>query len=240
MYVDLIRPLFPDKPYYTSAMKKEIDRVNYAVETALGGSRISLVCSGDPGIYALAGLVFEICRSKSVRLPGPGAEFGGNKEVDLNLEIVPGIPALSSCASLAGAPLTHDFAAISLSDLLTPWEVIERRIEAAAFADFVIVLYNPKSKKRDWQLKKAVEIVLKHRDPKTPVGVVGRAMREGQRVTATTLEDIDIESVDMQSTVFIGNRTTFTFEGYMVTPRGYTDKYGLPRDTLSKETSRQS
>jgi precorrin-3B C17-methyltransferase len=222
-YLDLIRPLISGKKIIVSGMKKEVERVWAAIQTALSGTSCALISSGDPGIYALAGLVFELCRENHVNLKD------GNKgdEPGLYVEVVPGIPALCAGAALLGAPLVHDFAAISLSDLLTPWEVIEKRLSAAADADFVIVLYNPRSKKRNWQLDKAKEILLVSRRPETPVGVVTGAMRQNQRVCMTTLENLDINSVDMQTTVFIGNSKTFVFDNRMVTPRGYGDKYDL-------------
>ena len=151
----------------------------------------------------------------------------GKNENQIILEIVPGIPALVSGAALAGAPLTHDFATISLSDLLTPWETIETRLALAAKADFVIVIYNPKSKKRDWQLTKAKELILKHRNKDTPVGIVTGAMRENQKVTITKLENIDKEDVGMQSILFIGSTASVQYLDYIFTPRGYEQKYNF-------------
>lgn len=179
-------------------------------------------------MYAMAGLVFEVCQIKNIALIS--SQNRGDAKIGkhgLNVEVVPGIPALCAGASLLGAPLTHDFAAISLSDLLTHWEVIERRLDAAAMADFVIVLYNPKSKKRNWQLDRACEIILKHRNGNTPVGIVSRAMRDEQSARITTLDALTSFPVDMQTTVFIGNSSTFAFMNFMVTPRGYTEKYKL-------------
>ncbi|MCP4105560.1 MAG: precorrin-3B C(17)-methyltransferase [Desulfobacteraceae bacterium] len=229
-YTDMIRPLFPGKNYYQSSMKKEIERASAAIDFALQGRPASLVSSGDPGIYAMAGLVFELCKAKNICIKNPGREntaTADHNKSEIILEIVPGIPALSSCASVLGAPLTHDFAVISLSDLLTPWDVIERRIESAAMADFVIVFYNPRSKKRNWQLQKAREIILKYRAGGTPVGIATSVMRDEQQIHATTLENMNVELVNMQSTVFVGNKTTFLYHDYMVTPRGYSDKYEL-------------
>jgi precorrin-3B C17-methyltransferase len=143
------------------------------------------------------------------------------------VEVVPGIPALSAGAALLGAPLTHDFAAISLSDLLTPWEVIAQRLEAAARADFVVVLYNPKSKKRNWQLERAQKILLDYRDGQTPVGIVIGAMRDNQQVRIVALADLHREYVDMQTTVFIGSSASTRYLDFMVTPRGYAQKYGI-------------
>lgn len=227
-YLDLIRPLISGKKIIVSGMKKEVERVRESIQTALSGTSCALVSSGDPGIYALAGLVFELCRENNISLNG------GNKEdrQSLYVEVVPGIPALCAGAALLGAPLVHDFAAISLSDLLTPWEIIEKRVSAAADADFVIVLYNPRSKKRNWQLDKTKEILLGYRSPETPVGIVTGAMRENQRVCLTTLENLNYSRVDMQTTVFIGNSKTFVYEHRMVTPRGYGDKYNFEMQVI--------
>jgi precorrin-3B C17-methyltransferase len=222
-YLELIRPLLTGKKIIVSGMKKELVRVWAAIQTALSGTSCALVSSGDPGIYALAGLVFELCRENNIKLNN-----GSKKdEKSLYVEVVPGIPALCAGAALLGAPLVHDFATISLSDLLTPWDIIEKRLSAAADADFVIVLYNPRSKKRDWQLNKAKEILLGFRSPDTPAGIVTGAMRENEQVCLTTLGNIDATQVDMQTTIFIGNSKTFVFENRMVTPRGYGDKYDL-------------
>ena len=227
--MDLIRPLVAGKKIISTGMTKEVDRVTSAIDFALQGKSVALVSSGDPGIYAMAGLALEMCakRSLSVIPARLYPQDSSPKESTLLVEIVPGIPALCSGASLLGAPLMHDFAAISLSDLMTPWEVIEKRIDAAAKADFVMVIYNPKSKKRHWQLKKSQEIVLKYRNADTPVGVVTSAMRDDQRVVVTTLGQLDKAEVDMQSTVFIGNQTTTCYGEFMFTLRGYSEKYGL-------------
>ena len=143
----------------------------------------------------------------------------------MEIKVVAGIAALNSCAERLGAPLMHDFACISLSDLLTPWELIEKRLDGAASADFVIVIYNPRSKKRTWQLKKACEIVMKYRDGATPLGIVKSATRENEKVILTTLSELDPEDVNMQSTVIIGNSNTYVWRGNMITPRGYSGKY---------------
>ncbi|MGD9113079.1 MAG: precorrin-3B C(17)-methyltransferase, partial [Desulfobacterales bacterium] len=205
-YVDLIHPLVDGKEIIRTGMTREVERVEAAIEHALDGKLCAIVSSGDPGIYAMAGLVFETCKIKDISVASRGSNHAtpGDPEA-LIVEVVPGIPALCAGASLLGAPLSHDFAAISLSDLLTPWELIEQRIEAAARADFVIVLYNPKSKKRTWQLKKAQKILLKYRDKRTPVGIVARAMREQQDVHVVSLENLHTAVVDMQTTVFIGS-----------------------------------
>lgn len=218
-YIDLVRPLIENKPVIATGMRKEVERVRQAIETAGAGKSCALVCSGDPGVYAMAGLVFELCRENAVPV-GSGPD-------DLHVEVVPGIPALCAGAALLGAPLMHDFAAISLSDLLTPWPVIEKRIRLAAEADFVIAFYNPRSKKRDWQLDTAKQILLDHRAEDTPVGLVTSAMRTGETVSLCNLGNLDCTKVGMQTTVFVGNSRTFIYGDRMVTPRGYGDKYAL-------------
>lgn len=227
-YLDLISHLIIDKPTISTGMMKEVDRVEKAIETALEGKACALVSGGDPGIYAMAGLVFEICEKRGIALyrsrPKPHDQGAFPY---LQLEIVPGIPALAAGAALAGAPLTHDFAAISLSDLLTPWDTIEKRLSCAAMADFVIVIYNPKSKKRDWQLARAGEIIMQHRSADTPVGVVTGAMRENQKVSFTTLEEMNNAEVGMQTVLFIGSEKSRRYMDFLFTPRGYGEKYQI-------------
>lgn len=225
-YLDLIRPLIQNKRVISSAMTQEVDRVEAAINEALSGKSCAIVSSGDSGIYAMAGLALEICAARSIPIMKPDTSVEPHPDA-LHIEIVPGIPAVCAGASLLGAPLTHDFACISLSDLLTPWEVIEKRLNAAALADFVIVLYNPKSKRRSTQLERAQQIVLTHRDKDTPVGIVTSAMREEQEIHLTTLEHLHLANVTMLSTVFIGNGSTFSYEGLMITPRGYSNKYDI-------------
>ena len=227
-YIELIGPLIEGKEIVSTGMTQEVERVEVALERALVGKSCAIVSSGDPGIYAMAGLVFETCKTKGIPIVPPA--FRGDKPADrkvLTVEIIPGIPALSAGASLLGAPLSHDFAAISLSDLLTPWELIEKRIDAAAAADFVIVLYNPKSKKRSWQLERAQQIILKHRSPSTPVGIVVGAMRQNQNIEIVPLDKLHEAYVDMQTTVFIGSTASIRYLGFMFTPRGYSEKYNL-------------
>jgi len=209
----------------SSGMRQEVDRCAKAVELAQRGKTIAVICSGDPGIYAMAGLVFEILKAQGSGVRDQREAVHGS--LAPAVEIIPGIPALSACAARLGAPLMHDFASISLSDLLTPWELIERRLEAAASADFVIVIYNPKSKGRQDHIKKARDIILKHRSPDTPVGIVKGATRENETVAITDLQNMFDSEIDMQSTVIIGNSNTFTWEGRMVTPRGYDRKYKI-------------
>ena len=223
-YIDLIRPLIQGKQVISTGMQKEVDRVEAAIDAALGGRTTAVVSSGDAGIYAMAGLILEIGQKRG--LPLKGSAEKGNPEA-LQIEIVPGIPALAAGAALLGAPLTHDFAVVSLSDLLTPWETIARRLAAAAQADFVIVLYNPRSKRRRDHLARACAIVGQHRAPDTPAGVVTGASRANQRVQVTTLAKLPQAAVDMQTIVFIGNSTTFTYYDFMVTPRGYDRKYDM-------------
>jgi precorrin-3B C17-methyltransferase len=211
-YLDLIPELLVGKEVISSEMMKEVDRCGKAIDLAAGGNTVSLVCGGDPGIYAMAGLVYEMVRSR---------------DLNTSVEVVPGIAALNACAARLGAPLMHDFAAISLSDLLTPWEVIEKRLIAAAAADFVIVIYNPKSKKRTEQIARAREILLGHRDSETPVGIVTAVTRSNETVVLTTLGAMLEAEIGMQSTVIVGNSNTCRWQDFMVTPRGYESKYKL-------------
>lgn len=211
-YLDLIPEFLAGKEVIASQMMKEVDRCRKALDLAAEGKTVALVSGGDPGIYAMAGLVFEMAK-----------EQGAVVEI----EVIAGIAALNACAARLGAPLMHDFAAISLSDLLTPWEKIEQRLKAAAAADFVVVIYNPKSKKRAEHIVKARAILLAHRAPETPVGIVTAATRENERIVLTTLEKMLESEIDMQTTIIIGNSTTFAWQGFMVTPRGYAAKYVL-------------
>lgn len=225
MYVDLIRDRIAGKTIISTGMTREVQRVEAAIETALKGDRVALVSSGDPGIYAMAGLVFEMLAARGIEAISALKAAEAPVKQAFTIEIIPGIPALCAGAALLGAPLTHDFAVISLSDLLTPWDVIEKRITAAAKADFVIVIYNPKSKKRHWQLDKAQQLILQHRSGRTPVGVTTKAMRPQEEVTVTTLGALHRAEVNMQSTVFIGNGTTTRWKEFIYTPRGYGKKY---------------
>jgi len=211
-YLDLIPELLVGKEVLSSSMMQEVDRCRRALELAEAGQEIALVCGGDPGIYAMAGLVFELA---------------AERDSPADIRVVPGLAALNSCAARLGAPLMHDFAAISLSDLLTPWELIEKRLSAAASADFVIVLYNPKSKKRSDHIGRARQLIMEHRAASTPVGIVTAATRENEAITITTLERLLEAEINMQSSVIIGNSKTFQWRDFMVTPRGYADKYNL-------------
>ncbi|MCE5334483.1 MAG: precorrin-3B C(17)-methyltransferase [Desulfobacteraceae bacterium] len=225
-YLDLIADVTEGKTVVASGMRKEVERCEAAIGHALDGHPVALVSSGDAGIYGMAGLVLDVCREKGIR----AVAWGENAEGEcsgLPIRIVPGIPAFNAAASLAGAPLMHDFAAVSLSDHLTPWELIERRLLAAAQADFVLAIYNPRSKSRPDLLEKARLILLREKPAATPAAIVRKAMREGQWKCVTTLGELRAEDVDMQSVVLVGNSRTYVWDGWMVTPRGYLDKYSV-------------
>lgn len=218
-YIRLIEDLLDGKEVHRKGMSEELDRVRLAWERALDGRVVALVSSGDIGVYGMAGPTFEVL-----------VEEGWQGEADprVAVEVIPGVSAVNAVASLVGAPLTHDFCTISLSDLLTPWPVIERRVVAAAAGDFVIALYNPQSKRRTWQLPRTVELLLEHgRSPDTPVAVVKSAYRARQRVVLTTLAELPAQEIGMLTTVIIGNSTTRLAAGRMITPRGYANKYDL-------------
>ena len=235
-YIELIRPLIVDQEIISTGMTREIERAEAVLDAALAGKRCAIVSSGDAGIYAMAGLVLELCRLKGIAIHKPGTP--AKSRGGLLIEVVPGIPALAAGAALLGAPLTHDFAAVSLSDLLTPWDTIARRIEAAAAADFVIVIYNPRSRRRKDNLDRACDIILRHRPPQTPVGVVTGAMRANQRVAIATLADLPDMHVDMQTTLFVGNSDTMVYRDFMITPRGYSDKYAVSGKALRTDADR--
>ncbi len=227
-YLELVQPLLSGKEVLSTGMTQEVDRCRKAVELASAGKTVALISGGDPGIYAMAGLVFEILKGQGARVKGPGKEQDpGPRTLDPAVEVIPGISALNACAARLGAPLMHDFASVSLSDRLTPWELIEKRLDAAASADFVIALYNPRSMGRQEQIVRAREIVMRHRSPETPVGIVKAAMRENESVVITTLGGMLDHDIDMQTTVIIGNSQTFTWEHWMITPRGYERKFSL-------------
>lgn len=224
MYLDLIADLTEGKDVLSSGMRKEIDRCQAAIERATAGQRVVIVSSGDAGIYGMAGLIFDLCREQDLLVAGQSDRL--EEPRDFTIEVIPGVAAFNAAASLVGAPLMHDFAAISLSDHLTPWDLIEKRLDAAAAADFVISLYNPRSKTRPDLLEKARQVLLRHRPSSTPVAVVRRAMREGQWQCLASLQTMPVEEVDMQSIVIVGNSKTYVWKGWMVTPRGYLAKYG--------------
>lgn len=210
--------LLKGKEVVSTGMMGEVERARGAIESARSGKKTIMVCSGDAGIYAMAGLLLEILEAEGLLDTVP-------------FSVVPGVAAFNAASALLGAPLMHDFASISLSDLLTPWEVIEKRLRLAAEADFVISLYNPRSKKRSDHLQNALGIIGEHRAPGTPVGIVGRAYREGQDVRVVRLDSVDVQSVDMQTVLIIGNSATRVAGDRMLTPRGYHRKYDISRDS---------
>ena len=205
VYTELVKPYFKDKEFLSTGMTKEYERCVLCFEKAVEGKNVALVCSGDAGIYGLAGLMY----------------YTGQAYPDIQLEVIPGVTAASSGAALLGAPLIQDFAVISLSDLLTPWEKIEKRILAAAYAGMCICLYNPSSKKRAGYLKRACRLVLKYAPPETACGITENIGREGEFYKVCTLEELMEIPVNMFTTVFIGNSQTKIINGRMVTPRGY-------------------
>lgn len=207
-YLDLIPDLLAGKEIICTGMTREVERCAQALARAAAGARVAIVSSGDPGVYGMAGLILEMA-----------ARDGLLEQVDI--QVVPGITAATAAAARLGAPLMHDFAVISLSDLLTPWELIERRLEAAAAADFVVVLYNPASHRRREQIKIARQIMLRHKAPATPVGLVRNAYREDESCVVTDLQHLLEHPVDMLTIVFVGNSSTRVLGRYMVTPRGY-------------------
>lgn len=222
-YLEHIAPLLAGREVVAGAMKQELARGRLALARAVAGARVALVSGGDAGVYGMAGVILELAAAQELHVAAPGDPG----PVDLYLEVIPGVPAVTAAAALLGAPLMHDFCAISLSDLLTPWELIEKRVRAAAAADFVIALYNPVSKKRHWQLGAVQELLLKEKSPQTPVGIVRRAMRAGEEVILTTLGEMLGHPVDMQSILIVGNSRSFIYGRYLITPRGYLDKYDL-------------
>jgi len=205
-YVDLMRPIFPDKEFKATGMMQEVDRCRMAIEDAMSGKDVAMISSGDSGIYGMAGIIYQLVD-----------EMGADIEVDT----VPGMTAASTAASVLGAPLMHDLAIISLSDWLTPIDLIMKRVDCAGIGDMIVCLYNPKSKSRTTYLNDAREILLKHRKPETPVGIVRNAGREDETSQITTLGDLDKADVDMFCIVIIGNSQTYVSNGRMITPRGY-------------------
>lgn len=217
-YVTLVEDLIKGKDVYRYAMTQEVERAKQCIDLAQEGKIVSLVSSGDPGIYGMAGLIYETL-----------AEAGWDPKTGLQVEIIPGVSALNSCASLVGSPLMTDFAVVSMSDLLVPWEIITKRVEAAAQGDYVIVIYNPSSKKRIHQLQDTRKLLLKYRKPGTPVAIIKGAFRESQTIVMTDLENMEehADKLGMISTVIIGNSSTYNFKNLMINPRGYTSKYNL-------------
>lgn len=207
-YIALIRDRIGDRPVVGNGMRQEVERCQKAVELAAEGKKVAVISSGDPGVYGMAGLVLELAQ----KMP---------EDVRPECEIISGLTAANTSAAALGAPLMHDYAVISLSDLMTPWELIKKRAKLAAEGDFVIAIYNPKSRGRADYLNQIRDIVMKYRKPETPVGIVRKAGRPGMNWTVSTLEKLPEEDVDMQSTVIIGNSNTYVADGRMITPRGY-------------------
>ena len=207
VYVKLLGERFAGKKLLTTSMRQETERCELCFREAEAGNQVALICSGDAGIYGLASLMYEL----------------GAKHPETELLVIPGITAASSGAAVLGAPLNHDFCVISLSDLMTSWEKIEKRVRAAAMADFVICLYNPSSRKRHDYLEKACNMMLEYKAEDTICGIVRQIGRDGQESRILTLKELKDTEVDMFTTVFIGNEQTQEMDGHMVTPRGYRD-----------------
>lgn len=205
-YIALIEDIIKGKEVVNSGMKKEIERCQLTIDEAERGRIVSIVSSGDPGVYGMAGVILELVNKR---------------DSNVEVEIVPGITAANAAAAALGAPLMHDYALISLSDLLTDWEVIKKRIDCAAAGDFIIALYNPRSKGRVNQIVEARDIILKHRKGTTTVGIVRNAKRQGEEVIITSLDNMFNYEINMFTTVIIGNTNTYEANGKMITPRGY-------------------
>lgn len=205
-YIDLLSNLIKEKEIFSTGMTREVARCQKAIEFAQGGKKVAVISSGDSGIYGMAGLILELLEGR--KLP---------------VSVIPGVPAFCAAGALLGAPLMNDFAAISLSDILTPWDVIRKRLDAAAQGDFVIILYNPKSKKRVSQLHEAIEIIAKFRKGDTPVGIVKGAARKDEEVRISLLKDaaLHYDFIDMTTILIIGNSATYLSDGRMITSRGY-------------------
>ena len=206
-YVDLVKEYYPGKEMKSSAMTKEVDRCTEVLELARQGKTVSLISSGDAGVYGMAGIMLEIA------------------DEDMEVEVIPGITATNAAAAIAGAPIMHDYATISLSDLLTDWELIKKRLELAAQGDFVVSIYNPKSRGRVTQIEEAREIMMKYKPKSTPVAIVRNAGREDERYVLITLDEMLNHEIDMLTIVLIGNSNTFVKNGKIITPRGYEGKY---------------
>ncbi|MGZ5585996.1 MAG: precorrin-3B C(17)-methyltransferase [Methylobacter sp.] len=219
-YIRLVQELLEGKEVVRKGMTEEIDRCVEAYDQALLGKTVALISSGDIGVYGMAGPTYEVL-----------LQAGWTPDSGIAVEVIPGATALNACAALVGAPLTHDFCSISLSDLLTPWPTIAKRLEAAARGDFVVALYNPKSGRRTKQIVEAQRILLLHRSPETPVAIVKSGYRNRQAIQMTTLAQMADCEIGMLCTVLIGNSSTFVREGLMITPRGYANKY----DSLTGE-----
>ncbi len=201
-YIEYLEELTEGKELFSTGMRGEIERCKKAIQLVESGKDTVIVSTGDAGLYGMAGPILELSGK-------------------IQVEVIPGVTAAFSAAAELGAPVMHDYASISLSDLLTPWEVILKRVEKSAEADFVIQIYNPRSKGRKDHLNRVVNIILKHRKPKTPVGIVKNSGRDGKEITITTLDNIDYEKIDMLTVLIVGNSNTYIKDGKIITPRGY-------------------
>ena len=205
VYVDLLREHFPEKQFLTTPMRQEVERCRMAFEEAKKGQTVAMVCSGDAGVYGMSGLILELQQDY----------------LECEVEVISGVTAALAGGAVLGAPLMHDFAVISLSDLLTPWETIEKRLRAAAMGDLCVCIYNPSSKKRAGYLRRACEILMEEKSPDTVCGAVKNIGREGEESQVMTLGELSGYEADMFTTVFVGNSQTMELSGAMVTPRGY-------------------
>jgi len=228
-YIKLVEDLLDGKTVIRKGMTEEIDRCLEAWEMAQQGHAVALISSGDVGVYGMAGPTYEVLLQQ-----------GWTPDSPISVEVIPGTTALNACASLVGAPLTHDFCSISLSDLLTPWPVIRRRIVAAGQADFVIGLYNPKSGRRTQQIVEAQRLLLQYRATSTPVAIVKSAYRRRQTIQMTTLEQLADCDIGMLTTVLIGNSSSYVQQGLLITPRGYGNKYNEDGKTHEGERAGRS
>ena len=206
-YVNILKEYFPDKHYLATPMMQEVKRCRMAVEEAQKDQVVAMVSSGDSGIYGMAGIIYQIAEEM---------------KADIKIETVPGVTAASAAASVLGAPLMHDFAVISLRDLMTPLDLIRKRVDCAGQGDLIVCLYNPKSKKRTTYVEQAADILLRYRSPETPVGIVRNAGRKDESSQITTLEHLKDAEIDMFSVVIIGNSQTYISNERMITPRGYS------------------
>ena len=206
-YMDLIKEYYPGKEMKNSQMTKEVDRCIDVLKLAKEGKNVALISSGDAGVYGMAGIMLEIA------------------DGEVEVEIIPGVTATNAAAAIVGAPVMHDYVTISLSNLLTDWELIKKRLELAAQGDFVVSIYNPKSRGRVTQIEEAREIMLKYKPKTTPVAIVRNAGREDEEHVVTTLDEMLNHEINMLTIVIIGNANTFIKDGKMITPRGYSNKY---------------
>ena len=206
-YTDLVKEYYPDKEIVSSSMMKEVDRCTDVLKMAKDGKNVALISSGDAGVYGMAGIMLEIA------------------DDEIEVEVIPGVTATNAAAAITGAPVMHDYVTISLSNLLTDWELIKKRLELAAQGDFVVSIYNPKSRGRVTQIEEAQKIMLKYKLKMTPVAIVRNAGRENEEYIVTTLEEMTKNEIDMLTIVIIGNSNTYVKNGKIITPRGYSKKY---------------